>query len=74
MTITIDDLRAARDASDPAQYYLLVSQAGDRYGRLAGDVVSPIGYEGAVARDFANSVGLSAGVSLSGAQWFDLSI
>lgn len=28
MPITIDDLRAARDASDPVRYYSLLSQAG----------------------------------------------
>jgi Ca2+-binding RTX toxin-like protein len=74
MPVTIDDLRAARNASDPAAYYSLLSQAGDPYGRLAGDVVSPIGYEGAAGRSYANSVGASVGATLSGGQWFDLSV
>ena len=55
-------------------YYSILAGAGDPYRRLALDVVNPIGFEGAAARDYANSVGAAIGVTLSGAQWFDLSI
>jgi Ca2+-binding RTX toxin-like protein len=71
---TIDDLRAAAAAGNPALYYALLAEAGDRYGLLALDVVNPVGYEGAVARNYANSVGEEIGVTLSGQQWFDLSV
>ena len=70
----IDDLRAAAAAGNPNLYYSILAGAGDPYGRLALDVVNPIGFEGAAARDYANSVGAAIGVTLSGAQWFDLSI
>jgi hypothetical protein len=71
---TIDDLRAAAAAGDPALYYALLAEAGDRYGLLALDVVNPIGFEGAAARNYANSVGEEIGVTLSGQQWFNLSV
>ncbi len=71
---TIDDLRAAASANDPIGYYTHLINMGDSYGNIALSVVSASGEAGAIARSFANSVGQSRGVSLSGADWYDLSL
>jgi Ca2+-binding RTX toxin-like protein len=74
MTSIIQQLRDAQAAGDAVTYYTILEQNGDRYGKLAKSVVMSDAMGGTIARAYAVSVASSAGITLDGEAWAEISL